>query len=111
MRKMRSRSSNPGGPSMAKPKKKMKKAAPKAHKIAPKAVKRKKTASKSVKRPVAVKASKRTAPGKISKQVANVVTSATRASVDFESTIGRMERAAVRKVGEVAARATRAIRN
>jgi kynurenine formamidase len=96
---------------MAKPKKKMKKAAPKARKVAPKAVKRKKTASKSVKRPVAVKRSKQAAPRKISKQVANVVTSATRASVDFESTIGRMERAAVRKVGEVAARATRAIRS
>ena len=96
---------------MAKPKKKMKKAAPKARKVAPKAVKRKKAASKPIKRSVAVKASKRTAPRKISKQVANVVTSATRASIDFESAVGRMERAAVRKVGEVAARATRAIRN
>lgn len=100
---------------MAKAKKKMKKAAPKARKVAPKAVKRKKPASQAVKRAVAVKAAKRTSPKKIAKpierRVADVVTSATRASVDFESAVGRMQRAAVRKVGEVAARATRAVRS
>jgi kynurenine formamidase len=93
----------------------MKKAAPKARKVAPKAVKRKKPASQAVKRAVAVKAAKRTSPKKIAKpierRVADVVTSATRASVDFESAVGRMQRAAVRKVGEVAARATRAVRS
>ena len=89
---------------MAKPKKKSKKAAPKARKVAPKAVKRRK-----------VKAAKRPAPKKSAKpmrdRVAEVVTAATRASVDFESAAGRMERAAVRKVGEVAGRATRALRS
>jgi kynurenine formamidase len=89
---------------MAKPKKKIKKAAPKARKVAPKAVKRKK-----------LKAAKRPAPKKSAKpmrdRVAEVVTAATRASVDFESAAGRIERAAVRKVGEVAGRATRALRS
>src|SRR5258708_7267836 len=88
---------------MAKPKKKVRKAAPKARKVAPKAVKRK-----------TVKAAKRPAPKKSGKQlarrVADIVTAATRATVDIESAAGRMERAAVRKVGEVAARATRAMR-
>ena len=88
---------------MAKTKKKTKKAAPKARKVAPKAVKRKK-----------VKAAKRPAPKKSAKpmgrRVAEMVTAATRASVDIESAAGRMERAAVRKIGEVAARATRAFR-
>jgi len=100
---------------LAKPKKKIRKAAPKARKVAPKAVKQKKPASKGARRAVAVKASKRTAPKKISKpaerKVADVVTSATRASVDFESAVGRMGRDAVRKVGEVAVRATRAMRD
>ena len=99
---------------MAKPKKKMKKAAPKARKVAPKAVKRKKPASKGVKRAVAVKSARKTAPKKNPRQVqprvADVVTSATRASVDFESSVGRMQRAAVRTVGDVAARAMRAVR-
>jgi|SRR5580658_181223 kynurenine formamidase len=95
---------------MAKPKKKMKKAAPKARKAAPKAVKRKKPAAKAVMRAVAVKAAK--PAKKISgRKVADVVTATTRASVDLESSIGRMERAAVRKVGEIAARATRAVRD
>jgi len=98
---------------VAKSKKKIRKAAPKARKVAPKAVKGKKAASKAVKRAVAVKAAK-PAPRKISKKierkVAEVVTASTRASVDLESSIGRMERAAVRKVGEIAARATRAMR-
>jgi kynurenine formamidase len=89
---------------MAKPKKKIKKAAPKARKVAPKAVKRKK-----------LQAAERPAPKKSAKpmrrRVAEVVTAATRASVDFESAAGRIERAAVRKVGEVAARATRAVRS
>ena len=87
---------------MAKLKKKTKKAAPKARKVAPKAVKRK-----------TVKAAKRPAPKKSAKpmgRVAEMVTAATRASVDIESAAGRMERAAVRKIGEVAARATRAFR-
>ena len=89
---------------MAKPRKKIKKAAPKARKVAPKAVKRKKP-----------KAAKRPAPKKSAKpmrdRVAEVVTAATRASIDFESAAGRIERAAVRKVGEVAGRATRAMRS
>src|SRR3984957_15103004 len=89
---------------MAKPKKKIKKAAPKSRKVAPKAVKRKKP-----------KAAKRAAPKKsakpIGRRVAEIVTAATRASVDFESAAGRLERAAVRKVGEVAGRATRALRS
>jgi kynurenine formamidase len=93
----------------------MKKAASKARKVAPKAVKRKKPASKGARRAVAVKASKRSAPKKISKpikrRVADVVTSATRASVDLESAVGGMQRAAVRKVGDVAARAVRAVRD
>ncbi len=88
---------------MAKLKKKTKKAAPKARKVAPKAVKKK-----------TVKAAKRPAPKKSSKTIgrraADMVTAATRASVDLESAAGRMERAAVRKIGEVAARATRAFR-
>jgi len=88
---------------MAKLKKKTKKAAPKARKVAPKAVKRK-----------TVKAAKRMTQKKsakpIGRRVAEIVTAATRASVDLESAAGRMERAAVRKVGEVAARATRAFR-
>lgn len=95
---------------MAKSKKKMKKAAPKSRKVAPKAVKGKKVASKGVK----VRAAQRTAPKKSAKpigsRVAEIVTAATRATVDLESVAGRMERAAVRKVGEVAARATRAMR-
>ncbi|MGC1400825.1 cyclase family protein [Candidatus Binatus sp.] len=98
---------------MAKSKKKVRKAAPKARKVAPKAVKGKKAVSKGVKRAVAVKAAK-PAPKKVSRKierkVAEVVTASTRASVDLESSIGRMERAAVRKVGEIAARATRAVR-
>ena len=89
---------------MAKPKKKIKKAAPKSRKVAPKAVKRK-----------TVKAAKRPTPRKSAKpmrgRVAEVVTAATRASVDLESVAGRIERAAVRKVGEVAGRATRALRS
>jgi kynurenine formamidase len=89
---------------MAKPKKKIKKAALKPRKVAPKAVKRKK-----------LKAAKRPAPKKSVKpmrdRVAEVVTAATRASIDLESAAGRIERAAVRKVGEVAARATRAVRS
>ncbi len=98
---------------MAKPKKKMNKAAPKAGKVASKAVKTKKVAVKPVKRRVAVKAAKRPAPKKSAKPVrgtvAEIVTAATRAAVDLESAAGRIQRAAVRKVGEVAARATRAM--
>ena len=84
----------------------------KARKVAPKAVKAK-AAAKGAKRPPAVKAAKRPAPKKaakpIGRRVAEIVTAATRASVDLESAAGRIERAAVRKVGEVAARATRAV--
>jgi kynurenine formamidase len=98
---------------VAKPKKKANKALPKSRKVAPKAAKGKKASSKSVKRPVAVKTAKPAASKKLARQierkVADIVTAATRASVDIESAAGRMERAAVRKVGEVAARATRAI--
>ena len=98
---------------MAKPKKKINKAAPKARKVASKAVKTKKVAAKAVKRTVAVKGAKRPAPKKSAKPgrgtVAEIVTAATRAAVDLESAAGRIQRAAVRKVGEVAARATRAM--
>ena len=92
---------------MAKLKKKIRKAAPKARKIAPKAAKVKKAAAK------AMKPAKRQAPKKaakpIGRQVAEIVTAATRAAVDIESAAGRIQRAAVRKVGEVAAKATRAM--
>ncbi len=98
---------------MAKPKKKTRKAAPKSRKVAPKAVKRPKAASKVAKPAPAVKAAKRPAPKKaakpIGRRVAEVVTAATRATVDLESAAGRIERAAVRKVGEVAARAKQAV--
>jgi kynurenine formamidase len=100
---------------VAKPKRKMKKASPKSRKVAPKAAKSKKASAKRVKRAVALKAAKRPAPKKSGKQlgikVADIVSAATRATVGLESAAGRMERAAVRKVGEVAARATRAVRN
>jgi kynurenine formamidase len=99
---------------VAKPKKKIKKAAPKARKVAPKTVKAKKPAATVVKRAVSVKAAKPPAPKKSSRpitgKVANIVTAATRAAVDFESEVGRMELAAVRKVGEVVAEATRAVK-
>ena len=100
---------------MAKSKKKIKKAAPKSRKVAPKAIKRKEPAAKTVKRALAIKAAKRPAPKKsarpIADTVAEIVTAATRASVDLESAAGRMQRAAIQKVGEVAARATRAMKN
>jgi len=98
---------------MAKPKKKTGKAASKSRKVAPKAVKRPKAASKVAKPAPAVKAAKRPAPKKaakpIGRRVAEVVTAATRATVDLETAAGRIERAAVRKVGEVAARAKQAV--
>jgi kynurenine formamidase len=98
---------------VAKPKKKTNKVAPKARKVASKAVKTKKAAAKAVKRTVAIKAATRPAPKKAAKPVrgtvAEIVTAATRAAVDLESAAGRIQRAAVRKVGEVAARATRAV--
>ncbi len=100
---------------MAKAKKKIKKAAPKSRKVAPKAAKGKKAATKSVKRPIAAKTAKPAESKKLARQierkVADIVTAATRASVDIETAAGRMERAAVRKVSEVAAKATRAVRN
>jgi kynurenine formamidase len=100
---------------VAKSKKKTVKAAPKARKAAPKAVKAKKPAPKAVKRPLAAKTAMRSAPKKSSKPiadtVADIVTAATRAAVDIESAAGRMQRAAVRKVGEVAAKATRAMKD
>jgi kynurenine formamidase len=100
--------------SVAKSKKKIRKAAPKARKVAPKMIKRKKPAPKAVKRAVAIKPAKRPTPKKSAKPiadaVADVVTAATRAAVEFESEVGRIERAAVLKVGEVAARATRALK-
>jgi kynurenine formamidase len=100
---------------VAKSKKKVIKAAPKTRKAAPKAVKAKKPAAKAVKRPLAAKTAMRPAPKKSSKPiadtVADIVTAATRAAVDIESAAGRMQRAAVRKVGEVAAKATRAMKD
>jgi kynurenine formamidase len=100
---------------VAKSKKKIIKAALKAAKVAPKALKAKKPAAKAVKRPLAAKPAKRPAPKKSSKPiadtVADIVTAATRAAVDIESAAGRMQRAAVRKVGEVAAKATRAMKD
>jgi kynurenine formamidase len=88
---------------------KMKKVAPKSRKVAARSIKPKKVAAKST----AVKTAGRSAPKKPSKpiadKVADMVTSATRAAVEFESEVGRMQRAAVRKVGEVAAKAKRAV--
>src|SRR3984885_14909782 len=102
-------------PSVAKSKKKVIKAAPKTRKAAPKAVKAKKPAAKAVKRPLAAKTAMRPAPKKSSKPiadtVADIVTAATRAAVDIESAAGRMQREAVRKVGEVAAKATREMKD
>lgn len=89
---------------MAKLKKKIKKAAPKSRKPARKLVKAKKAPAKAAK-------SKATKRKDIGGQVADIVTSATRAAVEFESDVGRMQRAAVRKVGEVAAKARRVVRN
>src|ERR1039457_3810047 len=91
----------------------MKKTSRQARKVAPKAAKGKTAASKGAKHAVAVKAAKGRASKKISKRierkVADVVTAAARASVNIESAVGHMQRAAVRKVGEVAAKATRAM--
>ena len=96
-----------------KSKKKIKKAPRPARKVALKAAKGKTAASKGVKRALAIKAAKRQAPKKSAKpigsQAAEIVTAATRAAVGIESAAGRMQRAAVRKVGEVAAKATRAV--
>ena len=96
-----------------KTKKKMKKTPRQARKVAPKAAKGKTAASKGAKRALSVKAAKGQAPKKsakpIASQAAEIVTAATRASVDIETAAGRMQRAAVRKVGEVAAKATRAV--
>ena len=96
---------------MVKAKKKMKKAAPK---IAAKAVKAKKPKAKVVKPVVVAKAAKKPAPKKASKPlsdtVADLIGAATQAAVDFESEVGRIQRAAVRTVGEVAVKATRAVK-
>ena len=98
---------------MAKSKKKMNKAPRQARKVAPKAAKGKKAASKGAKHAHPVKAAKRQAPKKSAKPIgshaAEIVTAATRAAVNIESAAGRIQRAAVRKVGEVAAKATRAV--
>jgi kynurenine formamidase len=93
-------------PKPKKPKTRMtKKAAPKSRKVVARSTKPKK---------VAVKTARRSAPKKpakpIADKVADMVTSATRAAVEFESEVGRMQRAAVRKVGQVAAKATKAVR-
>src|SRR5271168_3189595 len=89
----------------------MKKAAPK---IAAKAVKAKKPKAKVVKPVVVAKAAKKPAPKKASKPlsdtVADLIGAATQAAVDFESEVGRIQRAAVRTVGEVAVKATRAVK-
>ncbi|MGH7925280.1 MAG: cyclase family protein [Candidatus Binatus sp.] len=103
---------------MAKPKKNIKKVAQKPRKVVSIALKGKKAAAKAVKRVLSVKAAKRPAPKKpaqpIARKVAEIMTAAARATVDLESAAGRMERAAVLKVGEVAAevaaRATRAMK-
>ncbi len=98
---------------MAKSKKKINKASRQARKVPPKAAKGKPAASKGAKRALAMKAAKGQAPKKSAKPIvshaAEIVTAATRASVNIESAAGRMQRAAVRKVGEVAAKATRAM--
>ena len=84
---------------MAKPKKKIRKAAPKSRKIAPKAAK-KKVAGKKV-------AAKSTKP--IARKVASIVSAATRTAVDIESAAARIERSAVLKVAKVAAAAAKAV--
>ncbi len=98
---------------MAKSKKKIKKASRQARKVPPQAAKGRPAASKGAKRALAMKAAKGQAPKKSAKPIvshaAEIVTAATRASVNIESAAGRMQRAAVRKVGEVAAKATRAM--
>jgi kynurenine formamidase len=90
---------------VANSKKKTIKAAPKSGKAA--------TGKKSKGLKLAAKTGKGNASKKsgkpIGRKVADIVTAATRASVDIESAAGRMERAAVLKVGEVAARMTRAV--
>ena len=97
-------------PKSKKPNAKMKKAAPKPRKVAARSIKPKKVAAKS--KPT--KTAQRRPPQKparpIADKVADMVTSATRAAVEFESEVGRMQRAAVRKVGEVAAKAKRAVK-
>ena len=94
---------------MAKPKKSTKKAAPKSRKTAPKAAK-KKTAPKAAKRPTPAKSAKRAKSAKpMVRKVASTVTAATRKAVDIESAAVRMQRAAVLKVAEVAAAATKAV--
>ncbi len=98
---------------MAKSKKKIKKASRQARKVPPQAAKGRPAASKGAKRALAMKAAKGQAPKKSAKPIvshaAEIVTAATRATVDIESAAGRMQRAAVRKVAEVAAKATRAM--
>ncbi|HYL60658.1 MAG TPA: cyclase family protein [Candidatus Acidoferrales bacterium] len=97
---------------MAKAKKSVRKAGPKARKAAPKAAK-KKLAMKPRARPAPAKLStpKRSAkPGQsLERKVAAIVTAATRTAADIETAATRIERAAVRKVGEVAAKAGKAI--
>jgi kynurenine formamidase len=94
---------------VAKPKKSIKKAAPKSHKTAPKAAK-KKTAPKPAKRATPAKSAARAKSAKpITRKVASIVTAATRKAVDIESAAVRMQRAAVLKVAEVAAAATKAV--
>jgi len=88
---------------VAKSKKKISKAAPKSRKVAPKSIKRKNVTA--AKRPTPKKSGK-----PIARRVAEIMSAATRASVDLESAAGRIERAAVLKVGEIAAKATRAVK-
>ena len=79
---------------MAKPKKPIRKAAPKSRKTNPKAGK-KKVAAKSTK--------------PMRRKVASMVTAATRKAVDIESAAVQMQRSAVLKVAKVAAAAAKAV--
>jgi kynurenine formamidase len=97
---------------VAKARKSARKPASKARKTAPKAAK-KKLAMKPRPRPAPARSSKpkRSAkPGQsLERKVAAIVTAATRTATDIEGAAMRMERAAVRKVSEVAARAGKAM--
>ena len=97
---------------MAKARKFARKAAPKARKAAPKAAK-KKLAMKPRPRPAPARSAKPKAGAKagqsLERKVAAIVTAATRTAADIETAAARMERAATRKVTEIAARAGKAM--
>ncbi len=94
---------------MAKAKKSARKAAPKARKAAPKAAKKK----LAMKPRAAARSSKPKRSAKLGqsleRKVAAIVTAATRTATEIESAAARMERAAVRKVAEVATKAGKAV--